>query len=61
MLVARGLVFQWTTILGPGAAPERMLSYCTWAQDAAGTKAQKEIWLISGLRDHWFLSVTTEA
>mmetsp|Transcript_32773 Transcript_32773/g.53527 ORF Transcript_32773/g.53527 Transcript_32773/m.53527 type:complete len:120 (-) Transcript_32773:46-405(-) len=31
------------------AAPiEGMLSYCTWAQDVASTKAQKEMRLISG-------------
>ena len=32
--------------------PEGMLSYCTWAQDAASTKTQKENWLVSGLKDH---------
>uniref|UniRef100_A0A6T2K8Y5 Uncharacterized protein n=1 Tax=Eutreptiella gymnastica TaxID=73025 RepID=A0A6T2K8Y5_9EUGL len=32
--------------------PEGMLSYCTWAQDAASTKAQIELWLVSGLKGH---------
>ena len=35
-----------------------MLSYCTWAQDAASTKTQKENRLVSGLTDHRYLSVT---
>ena len=35
-----------------------MLSYCTWAEDAASTKTQKENWLVSGLKDHRYLSVT---
>ena len=38
--------------------PEGMLSYCTWAQDAISTKTQKENWLVSGLKDHRYLSVT---
>ena len=38
--------------------PEGMLSYCTWAQDAASTKTQKENRLVSGLKDHRCLSVT---
>ena len=38
--------------------PEGMLSYCTWAQDAASTKTQKENRLVSGLTDHRYLSVT---
>ena len=29
--------------------PEGTLGYCTGAQDAISTKAQKEIWLVSGL------------
>ena len=35
--------------------PEGMLSYCTWAQDAASTKAQKENWLVSCLKNHRYL------
>ena len=42
----------------PQCTPEGMLSYCTWAQDAASTKTQKENWLVSGLKDHRYLSVT---
>ena len=32
-----------------GLPPEGTLGYCTGAQEAVGTKAQKEIWLVSGL------------
>ena len=38
--------------------PEGMLSYCTWAQEAISTKTQKENGLVSGLKDHRYLSVT---
>ena len=38
--------------------PKGMLSYCACAQEAASTKKQKEIWLVSGLKDHRYLSVT---
>ena len=41
-----------------GLSPEGMLSQCTWAQDAASTKTQKENRLVSGLTDHRYLSVT---
>ena len=48
-----------STVMNPlGAPPEGMLSYCTWAQDAASTKTQKENRLVSGLKDHRYLSVT---
>ena len=36
--------------------PEGMLSCCTWAQDTASSETQKENWLISGLKDFWYLS-----
>ena len=39
--------------------PHGMLGYCTWVQDAASTKAQEEMWLVSGLKDHRHLSVRT--
>ena len=39
--------------------PNEMLSYCTWAHTAS-TKAQREMWLISGLKDHRHLSVKRE-
>ena len=38
--------------------PEGMLSYCTWAQDAASTQTQKENRLVGGLKDHRYLPVT---
>ena len=38
--------------------PKGMLSYCTWAQDAARTKAQEDVWLVSGLKNHRDLPVT---
>ena len=41
-------------------SPDGMLSDCTWAQYAAGTKAQRETWLVSGLKDHRSLSVKRE-
>ena len=43
---------------GGEVPPKGMLSYCTWAQDVASTKTQKENWLVSGLKDHRYLSVT---
>ena len=53
----------WRSILGTQTffwplTPEGMLSYCTWAQDAASTKTQKENRLVGGLKDHGYLSVT---
>ena len=39
-------------------APEGMRSYCTCAQEAISTKVQKQIWPVSGLQDHGYVSVT---
>ena len=47
-----------TSDLVPTPPPKGTLSYCTWAQDAANTKGQKENWLVNGLKHHRYLSVT---
>ena len=31
-------------------------NYCTWAQEAISTKAQKNCWLVGGLKDHRYPS-----
>ena len=40
----------------PSACPRRNSGYCTCAQDGRQYKAQKEMWLVSGLKDHGYLS-----
>ena len=40
-------------------APKGMPSYCTRTQGVAGTKAQNEIGLVSGLQYHWYRPVTS--
>ena len=50
--------FRYTIARVVSYSPGGMLSYCTCAQEAASTKTQKEIWLVTGLKDHRYLSVT---
>ena len=43
---------------GVGGHGSRMLRHCMCAQESFNTKTQVEIWLVGGLEDHRYLSVT---
>ena len=45
----------------PSSPPGRSLCYCTCAQEAISTKSAGRKWLVSGLKDHRYLSVTKSA
>ena len=45
----------------PAGPPGGSLCYCTCAQEAISTKSAGRKWLVSGLEDHRYLSVTKSA